>query len=430
MTRAAISCPNDHICVRMYNVGFGDSFLLAFPAQDRPRIVLIDCGVHSAGPGPRRIAEVAQVIFEDLPKVNGTPRIDVVIATHRHKDHVSGFESNVWSEVEVGQVWMPWTEDPDDPVATTLREGQERTARRVSSFIENKIAGIKEYLAARNRIDPKRIARQETRLHLAMNSLTNEKAMRTLHQGFLGEPKRVFLPEPDRKKNSFQLPELLPDVTTHIMGPSRDEKRIRDLEPPPTQSFLRALAETESADGVFSPFPKEDWALTPSEFAAGAAHLKMGPTDMKYIESIGIDDDLYAAAALDKAINGTSLMIMFEMGQARLLFTGDAQWGTWSAALEDREWRNLLMETNFLKIGHHGSHNATPVDFVGILRDNVAAMVSTRHTNRYEDIPRGPLLTELRSKIRCVVRSDSQDVPDPADFSREEDYYVECTVPV
>jgi beta-lactamase superfamily II metal-dependent hydrolase len=414
----------------MYNVGFGDSFLLAFPAPDRPRIVLIDCGVHSAGPGPRRIAEVAQVIFEDLPEVNNKPRIDVVIATHRHKDHVSGFESPIWREVEVGQVWMPWTEDPEDREATRLREGHERTALHVSSYMEKKIARIKTALAERNRIDPRRIARQEARLDLAVNSLTNEKAMRTLHQGFLGEPKRVFLPYPDRKKNSFELPELLPGVTTHIMGPSRDVKTIRDLEPPPSQSFLRGPADAESDNGVFSPFRKEDWALTPDEFAIQASHLKMSPRNMKYVESIGDDDDLYAAAALDKAINGTSLMIMFEMGQARLLFTGDAQWGTWCAALEDQDWRSLLTETNFLKIGHHGSHNATPADFVGILADNVAAMVSTRETLRYQDIPRRPLLDELRTKIRCVVRSDRQDEPDPEGFSREADFYVQTTVPV
>lgn len=302
MSRARISCPNDHICIRMYNVGFGDSFLLAFPAPDRPRIVMIDCGVHSAGPGPRRIAEVAQTIFEDLPQVNNKPRIDVVIATHRHKDHVSGFESQVWREVEVGQVWMPWTEDPEDPEATRLRQGQERTARHVSSYMEKKLDRIRASLAERNRNDPRRLARQEARLDLAVNSLTNEKAMYTLHEGFLGKPKRVFLPYPDRKKNSFELPELLPGVMTHIMGPSRDEKCIRDMEPPPNQSFLRALTEAESGDDVFSPFPKEEWALTPDEFAVEASHLKMSPRNMRYVESIGDDDDLYAAAALDKAI--------------------------------------------------------------------------------------------------------------------------------
>ena len=41
------------VSVRMYNVGFGDSFLLTFPADDRPRRVLVDCGNHAAGPPPK-----------------------------------------------------------------------------------------------------------------------------------------------------------------------------------------------------------------------------------------------------------------------------------------------------------------------------------------------------------------------------------------
>jgi beta-lactamase superfamily II metal-dependent hydrolase len=425
-----ISAPAGHICIRMYNVGFGDSFLIAFPAPDRPRIVLIDCGVHSAGPGPRRIAEVAQVIFDDLPRIDNKPRIDIVVGTHRHKDHVSGFESEVWREVEVGQVWMPWTEDPDDGEATRIREGQQRTARHISSYMEKKVTETKTSLAERQRLDPRRIARLESRVDLALNSLTNEKAMRTLHHGFLGEPKRLFLPDAERKNHSFTLPDLLPGVTAHIMGPSRNEECIREMEPPTGQSFLRALANGESGDEVFSPFPKEDWALTPIEFAIEASHLKMTSGNMKYIESFGNDDDLYAAAALDKAVNGTSLMIMFELGQARLLFTGDAQWGTWCSALADPQWRALLTQTNFLKVSHHGSHNATPADFVNILANDVNAMVSTRKTNRYPDIPRKPLLDELRKRVRSVVRSDHADLPDPDGFIREGDFYVEAVVSI
>jgi hypothetical protein len=36
----------------MYNVGFGDAFLLIFPDEDGGRRVLIDCGSHSASPAP------------------------------------------------------------------------------------------------------------------------------------------------------------------------------------------------------------------------------------------------------------------------------------------------------------------------------------------------------------------------------------------
>jgi len=57
-------------------------------------------------------------------------------------------------------------------------------------------------------------------------------------------------------------------------------------------------------------------------------------------------------------------MLMLEISGTFLLFPGDAQWGTWNAVMEDPEWKQLLERIAFYKIGHHGSHNATPKDFV------------------------------------------------------------------
>src|SRR5689334_3547640 len=93
------------VSIRMYNVGLGDCFLLRFPDEERERKVLIDCGVHVSGPGPHKISEVVDQIIEDVTD-DETPRIDVVIATHRHRDHVSGFDNPRWGEVEVGEVWL------------------------------------------------------------------------------------------------------------------------------------------------------------------------------------------------------------------------------------------------------------------------------------------------------------------------------------
>ena len=87
-------------------------------------------------------------------------------------------------------------------------------------------------------------------------------------------------------------------------------------------------------------------------------------SDRSKITSIGADFDFDLAAALDKAVNGTSLMFMLRICRQYLPFPGDTQWGTWQAALIVRPRNQVLMETTFYKIGHHGSHNATPVDSV------------------------------------------------------------------
>ena len=47
------------VAVRMYNVGFGDCFLLTIPMADGVRRILIDCGTHLSGQGPRPIKQVA-----------------------------------------------------------------------------------------------------------------------------------------------------------------------------------------------------------------------------------------------------------------------------------------------------------------------------------------------------------------------------------
>ena len=82
------------ISVRMYNVGFGDAFLVAIPAADGVRRILFDCG-SIAAPEGRAISDVVERIVRDVSGPDGVPRIDVVVATHRHRDHVSGFDAAI-----------------------------------------------------------------------------------------------------------------------------------------------------------------------------------------------------------------------------------------------------------------------------------------------------------------------------------------------
>jgi hypothetical protein len=98
--------------VSIYNVGFGDCFLLRFPGPDREHTLLIDCSSIKQGTAGSTDVIVKQII-EDIT-TNGVARIDVVAMTHRHKDHVSGFGNAAWRDVEVG--------DLEDPVSRALLE--------------------------------------------------------------------------------------------------------------------------------------------------------------------------------------------------------------------------------------------------------------------------------------------------------------------
>jgi len=404
----------------MYNVGFGDCFLLAFPCADRPRKVLIDCGSHSAGAGPQPIADVARRVVSDVTEEDGTPRIDVVIATHRHQDHVSGFKEDIWSEVEVSEIWMPWTEHPTDPEARRIREAQSTVARDLCLALQ-----ASEHDAAAGQ--------------LAQNSLTNAAAMQTLHEGFSGTPTRRFLAYPERDQNSFEV-DALPGVTVHAIGPSRDPNVIRDMDPPVGGGYLR-LTDSGSADGAPSPLFKAEWAIDREVFLATEAfeHLRLKESELDRLDELNSVDYLQIAVALEKAVNGTSLMLMFVFEKAFLLFPGDAQWGTWQAALADQQWRKLLSQTVFYKVGHHGSHNATPRAFVEELLwsrrtepdtplDDFSAAVSTRTIDIWKYIPKKELLAALHSTTPRLARSDVQ-TPQAPGFDYIDEIVVQTQIP-
>lgn len=402
------------VTIRMYNVGFGDCFLLRFPGEEGDRKVLIDCGVHMSGPGPYKMSQVVDQIIADVTEEDGTPRIDLVIATHRHADHIVGFEVARWSEVEVKEVWMPWTEHPTDPEARKIRDKQSKKAE-----------SLRAALTA--------LGASASVLQIVDNSLTNAKAMETLHGGFAQKTKIRYLPPKKRSEQSFET-DLLPGVIVHAMGPSRDPEVIRDMDPPKGGAFELRRAMQAAAGGGSG----EGMALFPRGFVVGGkardALLKSfgtSATDLKAIDKASDDDPFAVAVQLDKAVNGTSLMLMFEIGRAYLLFPGDAQWGTWQNALGDPEFGELLKKTNFLKVGHHGSHNATPRKFVEeVLRKNqFSGMVCTAETKKFKRIPLTSLLDALEGQSgKRVARSDLTDTV--KGFKRKDNVYVETTIPI
>jgi beta-lactamase superfamily II metal-dependent hydrolase len=416
-----MSPSRSQIRVRMYNVGFGDCFLLSWPGPERTLKILIDCGTHSHGHGPRPIGDVVAQIIKDVTDSDGTPRIDIVVGTHRHQDHVSGFESDLWDDVEVSEVWMPWTEHPTDPEARHVRETQSRSAKRLQ--LEASTLSIEDPL-------------RDSLLALSANSLTNTRAMDMLHYGFRGKPKRRFLPSKLKSHKSMK-PACLPGAIVHILGPSRDPEVIRDMDPPKGRSYLRMAEERDAAKGQpWVPF-RPVWKIDMQQMERDKKMVHLIPKrsrDLRTLQNyneLGSRERFDVAVQLEKAVNGTSLVLVFEIGRACLLFPGDAQWGTWRAALEDPEWRNLLARTSFCKVGHHGSHNATPRELLdGALGEGFAAMVSTRSMTAWPDIPRMPLLEKLIEKTgKRVVRSDKPPSKMPVGFHRAKNLYVDVNIP-
>src|SRR5690242_7986734 len=95
--------------VRMYNVGFGDCFLITVRQDGEPPWrMLVDCGVHPHGV-VTPLAEIVENIVEDLEHDgDGTAHLNVIAATHRHTDHIGGFCEKGWNKVSVDEVWLPF----------------------------------------------------------------------------------------------------------------------------------------------------------------------------------------------------------------------------------------------------------------------------------------------------------------------------------
>jgi hypothetical protein len=125
---------------------------------------------------------------------------------------------------------------------------------------------------------------------------------------------------------------------------------------------------------------------------------------------------------VDDALNNTSLILLIDAGDKRLLLPGDAQIENWSWALKDapkaRNYRRLLAGVDLYKVGHHGSRNATPKSLFRIWeqqsRDDhpMVALMSTmpdvHGKTEATAVPRGSLVTALGLRMD-LVRTDDLD---------------------
>ena len=94
--------------IRMYRQGLGDCFLITFRRPKTTNFnVVIDCGVLNGSPkGSDRIkAAVTNIAAET------SGRLNLLIATHEHADHLSGFNKvrDIWEKFEIERIWLAWT---------------------------------------------------------------------------------------------------------------------------------------------------------------------------------------------------------------------------------------------------------------------------------------------------------------------------------
>ena len=264
----------------------------------------------------------------------------MVVATHRHADHISGFggkPGEVIASLEPELVVQPWTEDPDarprgdgrrtgGSGAQQRREPDARRAprrhagrrrKRSSSEVPRLegIAGVPQ---------DRRPSRSQ---FLGETNIKNEAAVQNLMA--MGKRQPVYA----RFGTKLPIASVLPGVASTCSGPPTLEQSQDDRDAG-AHGPGRVLAPRRRA--ARQPRPARASRLRrSSRTAATRARPAGGALGDSADRPHARRGDAGDRASLDGVLNNTSLILLFEVGGSRLLFPGDAQIENWSYALFD-----------------------------------------------------------------------------------------------
>jgi len=125
---------------------------------------------------------------------------------------------------------------------------------------------------------------------------------------------------------------------------------------------------------------------------------------------------------LDSVMNNTSVILLLEVAEHKILLPGDAQIENWAYALSKPEWTKLLKDVNLYKVGHHGSLNATPKPLWALFRnkgvsskkgrlDTLCSTKGGKHGSVQSgtEVPRRVLVEELKKASTFVSSEGAKD---------------------
>jgi hypothetical protein len=366
----------------MYRVKeLGDCFLLLFEQGDNKSSVLIDCGsFRNSENSVAHLNKIASHISRDLK----SQPLSVVVGTHQHNDHLSGFThaSETWKSLGANEAWLSWLDDPDDRTAMETSREHKRLAKNLHNissgllnsknerFTENsttqRVTEILGFYGAKGN-DPVVPA-------MGLETIRQmSKSIRYLHPG-------QILDLPGLPSNT---------VKVYVLGPPKNPNHLFDIHAGKKESYDHKLAMANTlADNylkALSNFDKSNQADPDEEYFPFDIKNQKSPSSPDFLKSIYCSKDkewrkidtVWLEQAerlglyLDSYTNNTSLVLAFELVESGkiLLFVGDAQTGNW-LSWKDILWKDkdsdfdihrILSKTVLYKVGHHCSHNATLV---------------------------------------------------------------------
>lgn len=432
---ARLRPPPNSVTVRMYRIGHGDCFLIAFATADpdKPVYVLIDCGYKPGSPA--FINTTAREICQHIVAATGG-RIHVAVITHEHQDHVNGITAANFAGLRIDHAWFAWTEDPEDDVANDLRKkfkdkllgligarnrlaaaGDVRQAERLDNFISFEFGGSDD-----EAFNP---AQMTAMLGAATGGgSANKKSMQLLKER--ANDIRYLRPHEEIM--------TLPGVSgtrVFVLGPPKDPDLLKTLDPEGGEEFHGQALSIASAGNYFAAAARSDakaggappfanrYVISSKRAMRDKQHgaffrMLYGDANVPAARSLcsvrgadEVEDNpawrridtewLYSSDQLALDMNGqtnnSSLVLAFELGKGGkvLLFAADAQRGNW-LSWADAGWKDgretvttkdLLSRTVLYKAGHHCSHNATLNGKLSDIYANLSWMAQGEHGREF-----------------------------------------------
>jgi hypothetical protein len=436
----------DKVRIRMYRQGLGDCFLITFYSKDESIFnMLVDCGVLSTSAD---YSKKMQAIAKNIAQETNND-IDILVATHEHWDHISGFVQarSDFESLNTKEIWMAWTENPNDAFAKSIKDTNKM---RLDSILKaySQMNGMKKEFAANMNAD------QRVGLDMYLNSYNSffnffgiDAKQGSNALGIGKTEDAIGYLKKKKGKHVFHTPHTnsvltraeLPGVRFYILGPPKDIKALKKMDPSAKNSEVYEMINNLSAGISFctamgeapdpnKPFSDADCCTISNENDFTKSYIdkdnEWRKIDNDWLLSAGV-----MAFTLDDVINNTSLVFAIEFIESGkiLLFAADAQVGNW-LSWKNYSWTvdngrekvkvtidDLLARTVFYKVGHHGSHNATLREegLEKMTSNDLIAMLpvdkAMANKRGWHKMPFVPLLDTLEEKTdkRVIIMDES-----------------------